>query len=158
MRDERVISDAQRQGVERLRDDHRRIAAAIDALEHAVGAPFPHRMTEWLVNVRTALGQFRRAVGREYRREADPTGILEKIRISEPRLANDIDAIEQQYEDLAKRSAELAEYLEHTDPQSLHIHEVRERLSDLLSDYRQLQAREVDVIYDAFQSDIGVGD
>ncbi len=158
MSETRPISKRQQQGIAELRSDHARVLVAIAALERAAGAPSPRRRKEWLTNVRVALSQFHKATTREGEHESAPEGVLELIREAEPRLANEVDQVEQAYRELSRHVDRLRQQLERADPEQLDVVAVRKQIGTLLSEYRHLQAREVDLVYDAFNTDIGTGD
>ncbi len=158
MTTQRPLSQREQQGIEELRSDHARVLAAIEALERAARAPSPRRRVEWLTNVRVALSQFHKATDREGQHESAPTGVLEVIRDSEPRLAAEVDHVEQAYRQLSQNIGKLAQSLEQADPEQIDVAAVRREISQLLAEYHQLQAREVDLVYDAYNTDIGAGD
>ncbi len=154
----RSISRREAEGINELRSDHARVVIAIRALERAVGAPAPRRRREWLTNVSVALSQFQQDVAREGDHESAPSGVLELIREAEPRLSVEVDRIEEGYRSLSQRLRNLIHQLDTTADDQVDIASLRQEIGNILAEYRHLQAREVDLVYDAYNTDVGIGD
>lgn len=130
---------------------------SIGALEAALAAPAGGRAVVWGERVHTALV----AVAGDFREHVAVTegegGLHQAILAGDLRLANAVNALTSEHQLIG---AELAALVEDTEPPvtAEDAVQVRERATRLLGIILGHRQRGADLIYEAFQTDIGGGD
>ena len=130
---------------------------SIGALEASLAAPASGRPVVWGERVHTALvtvaGDFREHIAVT---EGDG-GLHQAILAGDLRLANAVDALTSEHHLIG---AELAALVEDTEPPvtAEDAPQVRERATRLLGIVVGHRQRGADLIYEAYQTDIGGGD
>jgi hypothetical protein len=85
--------------------------------------------------------------------------MLSDIEQEEPRLRNRVMQLRQHYSVLHRRVGELRSQLtDPTAPEGVDFTDVRRRLERLAAELRYQQAREADLVYEAYTVDLGAGD
>ena len=136
------------EGVRRHRAELRE---SVIALEHSLAAPIPGRPTAWTERVRAALMELLA----DFREHVDITegqhGLYTRVLRTAPRLASAVRRLTQEHADLLGHISELLERVE-SDPDVDAIRELGTRLLGTLVRHRQ---RGSDLVYEAYEVDIG---
>ncbi len=133
---------------------------AMHVLESALAKPAPHRESAWRTAVVKALDVLGKTMQRQSADLSGEEGLLADILNEAPRLENRVQQLRRQYDDLVRQIGSLrTEFSSSSVPDgSSDVSDVRQRLAWLLTALRHFQSRETDLIYEAIQVDIGVGD
>jgi hypothetical protein len=66
--------------------------------------------------------------------------------------------LRRRYADLEQRIADMRSQLDSSGPPPGDVADIRRRLEDIAAELRYLQAREADLVYEAYAVDLGAGD
>ena len=135
--------------------------ASLDALrsvEDALAAPTPGREDQWLELVVHALGDLTTALGTQAGADADNASLLSEIAVDEPRLQPRIRRLRQEHDDLRAAASSIREQITPTAGVHIDTADIRDRLASIARRLRQHRAREADLIYEAVNINLGVGD
>jgi hypothetical protein len=144
------FTDAQRAGLDIRRDDDDRTLAAVHQLETALAAAAPGREVAWRDQVLAALGVLRCALATEQANAEQPDSLLSDIARTQPRLRTPVRGLRRQYRHLVDAITALHDELSGSDERLADYADIRERLAWLLTALRHQQARESDLIYEAY--------
>jgi small-conductance mechanosensitive channel len=140
------------------RADREHSLLALHDLELRAGSPAPGREAQWLVQVLNALDALDEMLATQHENAADRDSILSDIQRDQPRLHNRVVQLRRDYRDLHEAVSRLRTQLEATPPDDVHFADVRQQLDRLATELRYQRAREADLIYEAFNVDLGAGD
>jgi hypothetical protein len=140
--------------------DQDRTLLAMQQLEAALAATAPRREQTWLVGVRAALDVLAETAASETRNAEQPDSLLSDIARSQPWLRNRTRGLRLHYRQLQDTIASLRDELDEPGETPVDFADLRQRLSSVLTGLRHQQARESDLIYeayyDAFGSDVAL--
>jgi hypothetical protein len=120
------------------------------ALEYALCAPAPRRHRTWLHRVTVAVDALRAALDAQLHIQDDGSiGLLAELAMSEPDYAARIQRLKQELLDLKVAAASLREQIEPDPAISIDPADIRDRLATIAHRFRQHQAREADLVYEA---------
>lgn len=146
--------------LERARGPREDLKAAMSALESAIAAPAAAGQERWALRVHDALVDLGAAFERHIAVTESPGGLLERIQRAAPRLACHVDRLAEEHRELRELVTNLldaacaaAATTERDAPRQ--VREQAQELLRLLSQHRQAGA---DLVYEAYQVDIGAGD
>lgn len=154
-----TASSAEGDVSERTAAEHDALLAAIHQLERALAAPAPGREREWARQVAATLDATRQQI-EEHRRSAEAEdGLLVELQRALPEAAYRIDKLKEAHGAFIEETNGLLRDVEQL-ATSGHgsADAIRRRAAALLSELRHHQARQVDLIYEAFNRDIGAID
>lgn len=141
------------------RHDRRRMREAMHALEDALASSSPSREAHWMKRVAEAAGELaERMQGQsdEFHTEA---GILSDIIADAPRLEPRVRRLREQHSSALKTLMDLVMIARSERPfNDEDVAEIRTKLGDVLLTIRNLHAVESDLVYEAYNVDIGIGD
>ena len=141
------------EGIRRRRAELR---DSMSALESALAAPAPGRLTRWTERVRAALMELS-ADFREHVTIAEaPDGINARALRSAPRLVKAVDRLNAEHAELIARMEQLLDAL--AAPSATTAEDVRDDLTRLLGRLVRHRQRGSDLLYEAWAVDIGGGD
>jgi len=147
----------QRAGLETRLADRDRTLAAMHALEEALAEPAPGREGPWQDKVLGALAVLDEATAEENENAEQPDSLLSDIKRFQPRLRSQVRGVRVQYRHLRDRIVALCEELQDPDVDTpADYADIRQRLAWLLTALRHQQARESDLIYEAYYDVFGV--
>jgi hypothetical protein len=128
----------------------RRIALhALHVLEYALTAPAPRRHRTWLHRVTVAVDALYAALHVQIHAVDDPLHLLDEIALSNPSYLTRIQHLRQELLDLTIAVASLREQIEPDPVIEIDPEGIRERLSTITQQFRNHQAREADLVYEA---------
>ena len=140
------------------RADREHSLLALQELELRAGSPAPGRDAQWLAQVIHALDALETMLVTQYENSDDDDSILSAILRDQPRLHHRVVQLGRDYRDLHEAVSRLHTQLEASPPDKIHFAVVREQLDCLATDLRYQRAREADLVYEAFNVDLGAGD
>jgi hypothetical protein len=128
----------------------RRVALhALQVLEYALTAPAPRRHRTWLHRVTIAVDALHLALRTQSQVTEEPIRLLDEIALSNPRYLTRIERLRQELLDLTIAVASLREHIEPDPVMEINPDDIRERLAILTRQFRQHQAREADLVFEA---------
>jgi hypothetical protein len=144
--------------VERRHADQHRTLAAMQQLEAALGTAAPRREQAWRGEVRRTLAVLAEAATEEAGNAARPDSLLSDISRTQPWLRNRVRGLRIHYGQLRDGITALRDELDGQGGEAADYTDIRQRLAWVLAGLRHQQARESDLIYeayyDAFRSDL----
>ena len=129
---------------------------AIVALEDAAAAPAPGRERGWVADVGGALADLRRALADHVAVTEGADGLYGEIRSLHPRLAHRTEELATDHATLAKLLDEATASLRAAD--AAHVDAARQAVTVLLVRLFRHRQRGLDLVYEAYNSDIGASD
>ena len=155
----RTRDRTQQEAIATNRTDRKRSLDALHALEFCAATAAPGRETDWLARVRAALEALEDALGEQEQNSAVSDSTLSDIEQEEPRLRNRVIQLRRRHRDLHLRVGELRSQLDDpTASEGIDFADIRRRLERLAAELRYQQAREADIVYEAYTVDLGAGD
>jgi hypothetical protein len=141
-----------------LRERRAGLRFAMGDLERAVAAPAPGRVDEWVEGVRVALESLRDVVDRHIHATEAPGGFLDEIVETEPRLANPAQRLREEHGEIVDAiSAASARLRAPSFATDEWVEAMRDRLLALLGVLARHRQRGADLVYEAYDVDIGGG-
>lgn len=140
------------------RADREHSLLALHDLELRAGSPAPGREAQWLGEVLHALDALDETLARQHENSAEGDSILSDIQRDQPRLHNRVVQLRRDSRDVHEAVSRLHTQLEATPPDAIHFSDVRQQLDRVATELRYQRAREADLIYEAFNIDLGAGD
>lgn len=135
------------------------LVEAIHRLENAVGRAAPGREEEWASEVRQDMRSVYEALQAHREAAEKQGGLYEQIEREAPQFVRRLEYMRSTNRQLINRSRLLLEEVtENLDGEAMPFMAVREHAIDLMSAIRHQQAREVDLVYEAFSHDLGAPD
>jgi methyl-accepting chemotaxis protein len=133
--------------------------AGMGELERAVKAPAQDRFDEWAISVRSALESLREVVDHHIFATEAADGFLDEIVTTEPRLANQAQRLRDEHGQMVDSiSAALARLRARP---SFEVDDwvdaMRDRLCALLALLSRHRQRGADLVYEAYDVDLGSG-
>lgn len=142
--------DAVRQRRAELRD-------TLDAVERCLAAPGSDRSVVWGEQLHAAVDRLATEFALHVEVTEGAHGLHQAILSGDLRLANQVQALATEHPDIAAEIAELAAASDAPVGPG-DVAEVRERATSLLGRIVRHRQRGADLIYEAYQTDIGGGD
>jgi hypothetical protein len=128
-------------------------------LENSLGQAAPGREEKWLADVSNALDLLVVAMTESRELVCRDDGLIKEIKHTTPRLLSRIENLRDEFDGLVQQAKTLREQLTQASKRSnTAFSDLRLRMEWLLSGLRHHQAKETDLIYEAINVDIGVGD
>ena len=138
-----------------LRSERRIALHALHVLEYALSAPAPRRHRTWIHRVSVAVDALKRALDAQlHLRDDDSLDLLAELALSEPGYAIRIQRLRQELLDLMVAVASLREQIEPDPTIDIDPADIRDRLATITRRFRQHQAREADLVYEATGIDL----
>jgi hypothetical protein len=152
-----AMSSTRTAELEALRRRRAELLGTLGRLEHALAAPASGRAMAWGEGVHAALS----ALVDDFREHVlvteGPGGLHQSILAGDLRLANAVGALAEEHGVIAE---EIAEAVAESDApvSDSDVADLRERGTELLGRLSRHRQRGADLIYDAYETDIGGGD
>lgn len=131
---------------------------AVHDLEEALAAAAPGREAAWSERVLEALETLEAALQAQADAADRREGLYADIRQMAPRLEYRVAQLCEQFDSIRQSAASLRRQLRRTPQDPADFADTRHRLASLLTELRHYRARESDLIYEAYDVDIGAGD
>lgn len=138
---------------------HSALLSAIHSLEAALFSPAPGREREWATQVSGRLREVHAEL-ETHRREAEGVdGLYDQLEVVMPRAATRIQYLKDTNQSLVDRVELLIREVERIAKSGVGAFmAVRSNSTLLLGEMRHQQAREIDLMFEAFDRDIGMPD
>ena len=141
----------------RTRIEHDALLVALHRLEAALASAAPQRERAWTTRVRDDFRAVHDALRRHVHSSDAPDGLLAEILHVRPHHAEAVERLRREHEELCRLADDLETSVA-TDAEVPDFASIRAESADLLLASRRHHEREVDLIFEAFWTDIGVGD
>jgi hypothetical protein len=122
---------------------------ALQVVEYALTAPAPRRHRTWLHRVTVAIDALHVALDSQLPKLDEPIRLLDEIALSHPSYIPRIERLQQELLDLTIAVASLREQIEPDPTIDIDPSGIRARLGAVAAQFRQHQAREADLVYEA---------
>jgi hypothetical protein len=145
--------------IEALRERRAGFRTAMGNLERSIAAPAPGRVDAWVIGVRDAVEALRDVVDRHIFATEAPGGFLDELVEEEPRLANQAQRLREEHGEMVDAiSAALARLRARPSFATEEWAEtMRDRLTVLMALLARHRQRGADLVYEAFDVDLGGG-
>jgi hypothetical protein len=137
-----------------VRAERQAALRALHVLEYALAAPAPRRHRTWLHRVTVAVDALHTALHVQLSTADDPIGLLDEIALCDPSYLPQVQQLQQELLDLTIAVASLREQIEPDPTIQIDPADIRERLSTLTRHFREHQAREADLVYEAIGQEL----
>jgi hypothetical protein len=130
------------------------LRAAMDELEHALDSPAPGRVDEWTLGVRDALANIHDVWTRHVVDTESPGAFLDELVEEEPRLANQVRRLREEHGEVLSVLLAAEDQLAAI---PIDVEAIRATLTRLLCELARHRQRGADLVYEAYDVDIGGG-
>ena len=138
---------------------HEPLLDAMHGLEAALASPAPGREAWWRDRVAAELATFRNVLATHVASTESRKGMFVDVESIEPALHHRIERLRYEHADLLRQAESLETHLAPSAPgHPFNFHDVRQRAGWLLTALRHHQALEADLVFELYDSDVGVGD
>jgi hypothetical protein len=138
---------------------HEPLLDAMHLLEAALALPAPGREEAWRDRVAAELATFRNVLATHVASTESRKGMFVDVERIEPALHHRIERLRYEHADLLRQAESLETHLAPSVPgHPFNFHDVRQRAGWLLTALRHHQALEADLVFELYDSDVGVGD
>jgi predicted nuclease with TOPRIM domain len=145
------VADGARRGRERT-------LGAMRSLEAALARPASTREEEWAALVHNMLVELQAAVSEAHARRSGCADLLNELVDQHPRFLRRVARLQKDYEVLQGRLKHLLQSFSNSSRSDEAVEALRSQTASMLNDIRRVQARETELIHEAWQVDIGNGD
>ena len=150
------LKSRQDQASQNTRSEYDALLLAMQALEAALASPAPARERSWAQRARNELADVRTALEAHVLSAEAPEGLLHELLLAAPGAAARIDELRGEHSHLILSARGLEEGL--ANQADGDVNALRREAARLLTAMHQHHAAEVDLIFECFWTDIGVGD
>lgn len=147
----------QRELSKRTRAEHDDLLVAMHHLEAALASPAPGREEGWANRVASALPRVCELLRTHVESAEEGDGLCAELLSARPELGYRIEQLRTEHARLLDQAAALGSVVQ-KGAESAGFADVRQEAASLLAAIRRHHANEVDLIYECFCTDIGVGD
>lgn len=136
------------------------LRAAIGELEYALAAPAPHRVDEWRRGVREALTALHEVWTRHIVETEAPGAFLDELVEEAPRLATPAARLRREHNEVLgviNRAEKMLDDVLLDDDHDVYVDALRADLTEMLCALAHHRQRGADLIFSAYDVDIGGG-
>ena len=145
--------------IAQVRAQHDELLEAIYRLELALASAAPRRDRVWNKRVIEELEKASDLLDEHFRSIESDDGLLSMIISAQPRLAHGADRLGREYSNLVQQARSLERQLAHHGEGDLpSFRDVCKGLRSLLNALSNHRADANDLVFEAFSTDIGIGD
>jgi len=148
---------AARAELDAIRIRRAELREALDALERALAAPAAGRAVVWGEAVNASMIEIADDFGAHVEITEGPGGLHQSILAGDLRLANAVEALTAEHQQIAAEIAALVAGSA-APVTAADVDDLRERGTKLLGHLIRHRQRGADLIYEAYETDIGGGD
>jgi hypothetical protein len=141
-------------GLELLRRRRAELREAMTALEQALAAPAPGRTGEWAVRVHVALVELSADMRTHLQLAEGPEGLHQAVLAAAPRLSAWVRRLHREHDSLTRCLGELLDRLDGPVDDAA-VEAVRAAGTSLLAQLARHRQRSADLVFEAYQADIG---
>ena len=132
-----------------VRAERRTALHALHVVEYTLVAPAPRRHRTWLHRVTVAVDALHAALRAQLPAADGPIRLLDEIALCQPDYLARIEQVQQELLDLTIAVAFLREQIEPDPTIEIDPADIRDRLGAVAARFREHQAREADLVYEA---------
>jgi hypothetical protein len=153
-------SDRARQTLtRRVREEHDALLDAMHRLEAALTSAAPGREQAWNRQVIEKLRTVADLLDEHARSAEADDGLLAMVAAAQPRLLHRVERLRHEHVTLLEQARALERQITHHAADEMpNFRDIRQRVTWLLNALRHHRASATDLIFEAFSTDIGVGD
>jgi hypothetical protein len=140
-----------------VRQRRAELRETLDALEHALAAPGSSRAVVWGEQLHAAVGRLATDFALHVEVTEGPDGLHQAILAGDLRLANQVGVLVEEHKTIAEDIAALSAASE-APVAPADVDGIREHGTSVLGRLVRHRQRGADLIYEAYQTDIGGGD
>lgn len=138
---------------------HEPLLDAMHRLEAALATAAPGREEAWRKRVAAELATLRNVLATHVASTESRKGMFVDVESTEPALHHRIERLRHEHADLMRQAESLETHLAPSTPgHPFNFHDIRQRAGWLLTALRHHQALEADLVFELYDSDVGVGD
>ncbi len=153
------IADSQDALFEEGRSERVRILMASHRTEAALTAPAPARESQWKNHVYQSLNLLRASLREASQRGESAGGLIADLKSVGEKYYHRVGLLQQEFDEMIRRCDAMIEHLRSQGhEESIDYADIRQRVSWLLTSLKHHQAREADLVFEAYGLDIGIGD
>lgn len=142
--------------VARLRAGRAGVRAALHQLEEALAAPLGGR--PWAAGVQDALRELESAFNHHVAVTEGPDGLHPTLIADAPRLAHGVAELQVEHAKISQEVAALLDAVAGDASDPMELGRIRDRATALLTAVTRHRQRGSDLVWQAYQVDLGVGD
>jgi hypothetical protein len=142
---------------EQTQHEHDELLECMHRLEAALASPAPGRERDWARRAGGELQSVEASLRRHVESAEGSRGLFAELDLSRGSIPTRVDRLRREHQELLAFARQLTEHLQQPEPLPDFV-ALRREAEELLSALRQHHAREVDLIFECFWLDIGVGD
>jgi hypothetical protein len=146
--------------IEGVRSRRAGLRSAIGTLERALAAPAPHRVDEWRSGVREALTSLHEVWTRHIVETEAPGAFLDELVDEAPRLATPAARLRREHNEVLgviTRAEKMLDQVLLDDDHDVYVDALRADLTEMLCALAHHRQRGADLIFAAYDVDIGGG-
>jgi hypothetical protein len=151
------IREQNRQALAAIRVRRDTLLDSIMDLEQSLAAPSTARVRAWAADVAASLDRLRAVFDSHVTDTEKSGGLFEELTVEEPRLARAIDRMRADHVTIATTAEELSERLGAADD-GADADAMRAAVLDLIRALLVHRHRGAELVYDAYNVDLSVGD
>ena len=150
----RAASAADERAIEALRVRRAELRSSMSALEHALAAPAPGRLDAWTERVHVALVELYSDFREHVAIAEGPDGVYADFLGGSPRLSDQVSRLTDEHAEISGLLDDLLRGVGGV-PERYGVEQVRELGTALLVRLIRSRQRSADLVYEAYQSDLG---
>jgi hypothetical protein len=141
-------------GLAELRQQRAELREAMSALEQALAAPTPGRLDSWVERVHVALVELSADFDAHVEITEGPEGLYRGVRTSPPRMSMAVERLTREHVEINRMVADLVACVS-TPATADSANSIRELGTALLARLIRHRQRGADLVYEAYDTDIG---
>jgi hypothetical protein len=141
----------------RTRAEHDALVVAMHRLDASLACAAPGRERQWARRVSDDFDRVREALARHVASTEGSSGLFAEVERGRPTMASRLGELKRQHAELLAAAEALAGAAREGDPLP-DFRAIRRQAADLLFAVRHHHGEEVDLVYEAFWTDLGAGD
>lgn len=138
-----------------LRRRRAELLESIHALEQALAAPAPGREVAWRARVKSSVRRLAEDFATHKAMTEGADGLYGELRAAAPRLAGAVDRLVREHAAILDQITELLARVRSSDVVAVDVHAVRECGTAVVVTLLRHRQRGSDLIYEAYEFDIG---
>lgn len=153
------MSQSELEPTGRTAESHRSLLSAVHQVGAALASPAPGREQEWGKGVLAGLRELGEALRAHVAAVQAPDGLYEEVETAMPQAGNRVQYLRETNQSLQDRIELLEREVRRiAQGEGTAFMAVRANALQFIGEVRHQQSREVDLVFQAFQQDIGSGD
>ena len=139
--------------------EHAELLKIIHQLENKLATAAPGRECHWARQVMIDLRRLEDNFREHIESSGDCDGLFQELAFAMPNWIPRMERLQQRQEGLVRRLDSLISQIDNYGPNDIpDFGEIRRSIADAIEEVRTVHALENDLIFECFQTDLGVGD